>query len=269
MNRRCRKWLVLIACVVACADSSVATNGTIEEKTDMFRERSEKVTSGEKATIVAVCALVIAGVSVAYWKYGLDDSGRRKVSRWLRSNVVSVQAPDESMPDEAEITYAEKNMRILFSSAQNTFIHRNGERMATSIDELGPGFGIGKHGALIYENIWVARVGADTQQTGELVVSMLRRPYRYAVLPVTGLSTRQEDARTTCVVALPVKENYPMLVMVAGPVVNDPQDFLKPWRIVRIKNSALVAQVENAIKDGQAFSVNIMKLTTNETEDKK
>ena len=147
MNLRCKIWLVFIVCVVACVDSSVATNGTIEEA-DMFRERSEKVTNGEKTTIVAVCALVIAGVSVAYWKYGLDDSGRRKVSGWLRSNVVSVQAPDESMPDEAEITYAEKNMRILFSSAQNTFIHRNGERMATSIDELGPGFGIGKHGAL-------------------------------------------------------------------------------------------------------------------------
>lgn len=155
--------------------------------------------------------------------------------------------------DEREVAYAEKNVRILFSSAQNTFIHRNGSRMAASIEELGAGFRVGEHGALIHENIWEARFRESGRPEGEVAERACARPYRYAVLPVKGLSDEKGDARTTCVVALPVRGGYPALLMVAGPVVDDPQDFLKAWPVLRVESEGARAAIRDAVERRRAF----------------
>ena len=196
--------------------------------------------------VAALAAMVIAG-AVA-WNQ-LEEPQKQQLSDWLRTHAV----PDSGQSADAdEIAQAEKNMRRIFSSAQNTFIHRNGARMAGSIEELGAGFRVGEHGALIYEDIWEARYRADGQ--------MPAGPYRYAVLPVSGLSSEQDDARTTCIVAVPTREGRPALLMLAGPVVNDPQDFLKAWPIRRIEAADARARIEGAVKRGRAFGPDMVDL---------
>lgn len=151
------------------------------------------------------------------------------------------------------VAKAQSDIAKIVSSAQNSFIHRRNDnrRLATSIEELGNGFS--SNGALIYGDIWIARFGRNPQEDGDvdplMVKDALASPYRYAVLPVSGLFGEADDARTTCVLALPVsKKAKPLLAMVAGPIRRDPADFLKSWPTHEIR-------VPEAIDEIRAYAI--------------
>lgn len=138
------------------------------------------------------------------------------------------------------IANAELNLENLFKSAQQNFIHRNG-KMAASIEELGENFTIDSNGTIIYRDIWYARYGRpatdipEESKQDDWEKKALSDPYRYAVLPVSGLATPTLDARTSVIVALPENENaIPALILVAGPIRRDPEDFQRKWAIKRV-----------------------------------
>ena len=142
---------------------------------------------------------------------------------------------------ETSVAYAARNLENLFKSAQQTFIHRNGKRMGASIEELGEHFSIGSNGTIIYREIWYARYGrpesdiTPVPQQDDWERNALADPYRYAVLPVRNLESPELDDRTSVLVAIPVSPtDIPGLLVVAGPVRNDPADFLRKWPIKRI-----------------------------------
>lgn len=143
--------------------------------------------------------------------------------------------------DDEQIAYATTNMFHLFRDAQYDYIHRRGGKMANSVTELGNGFSIGSFGSLIHEEIWLARFDRpeaeyvpDAQQS-QLERNILARPYRYAILPVQDCNSPALDARTTCILAVPVaNDDSPLLVLFAGPIRSDPGDFYKAYQIHKV-----------------------------------
>ena len=162
--------------------------------------------------------------------------------------------------DEGAIANAGRNLGNLFKSAQQNFIHKNGKRMAASIEELGENFTIGSNGTIIYREIWYARYGRPDSDIPEPTKQedwekkALADPYRYAVLPVSGLETPELDARTSVLVALPVAEtDSPALIVVAGPVRNDPADFLREWPVLRIVTQEGCRFLRELVDAGAAY----------------
>ena len=154
-----------------------------------------------------------------------------------------------------EQTYAKKTLRTLLSSAQNTYIHRNQTRMAGSIEELGDGFTMGSYGALIYEEIWAARMGCPQKERERRLEknpklrASLGRPYRYAILPVKGARSERLDNRTTCLIALPDDPSQiPGLVMIAGPIEKDPQDFSRDWNVISVGSTNDISKIRAWIR---------------------
>lgn len=147
---------------------------------------------------------------------------------------------------------AQAKMRKIFTSAQNSFIHRmrHDRRMASSIDELGDGFR--SNGALIYYDIWLARYGRPSgekcrDEDLEFERKALASPYRYAVLPVNGLFG-DKDRFATCIIAIPSeKGGTPALVMLAGPVENDPGDFRRDWKIHEVKDMEKISFIRQRL----------------------
>ena len=176
--------------------------------------------------------------------------------------------------EEKDIDQARKNIRRLLSSAQDSFVHRQSgaHRMAVSIDELGDG--ATGTGALIYDDIWIARYRCsdlpDEQKSDvERVKEVLSRPYRYAILPVRGVYGEREDALTTCIIALPVAENQaPLLVMVAGPIRRDPFDFRKEWEIKEMLDAASMRKIRSYVEASRAVDNDFITLIS-PTKEKK
>lgn len=162
--------------------------------------------------------------------------------------------------DEGAIANAERSLENLFKSAQQTFIHRNQTRMAASIEELGENFSVGSNGTIIYREIWYARYGRpesdipEPSKQEDWERKALADPYRYAVLPVKDLESPGLDDRTSVLVAIPVSEtSVPGLVMVAGPVRNDPADFLREWPIRRITTAEGCRMIRKRVEAGQPY----------------
>ncbi len=168
---------------------------------------------------------------------------------------------------EEEQNEAQKIMAKIFSSAQNSFAHKSNGIMACSIEELGDGFTIGKYGALIYEEIWAARITCPKEEADERannsvpVKKMLERPYRYGVMKVQGISSKMNDNLTTCIVAVPANDKVvPALVMLAGPVERDPQDFMKTWPVARVDDLDTVRKIREWVSSGKPFDMEKKKL---------
>lgn len=182
---------------------------------------------------------------------------------------------DQIIPLEQQ-KFAEEKTRLLFNSAQNTFIHRNGKRFAGSIEELEPGFEVETFGALIHEDIWCMRVGApDTEVESAVrdnpsVAKAMKVPYRFAIKPVRGVRAPEQDARTTCIIALPTQDFLgPAMVMVAGPIRRDPQDFMLGWPLERVNGRARISELRRFVLSTNACDGAFIKWLGNEKKAKK
>ena len=150
-------------------------------------------------------------------------------------------------------------MLHLFRDAQYDYIHRHGGKMANSVTELGNGFSIGSFGSLIHEEIWLARFDRPEKeyvpeaQQSQLERNILARPYRYAILPVQGCNSAVLDARTTCILAVPVaKDDAPLLVLFAGPIRSDPGDFYKSYPVYKVLDEAARDAFRDAVAKGMS-----------------
>lgn len=218
---------------------------------------------------LVVTLLVLAGFSVGI---GVGCVYHNEIKEAVE-NMFSSVGGNVRLPQH-EIDYAKNNLRKLLSSAQDSFVHRQvgSYHMAASVDELGNGFN--GNGALIYNDIWIARYGRDfsTDKHGdaECEKKILSRPYRYAILPVKGVLSEKEDALTTCIIAIPVAENQaPVLVMIAGPIRNDPFDFRKEWGILEVSDNAQMRAVRLQIESARAVDKSFMELVTKRKEVRK
>lgn len=144
------------------------------------RKGSISFLTGTLISVVAVA--VVGGSSYAVYRH------------------ISARATVTTRIEETSVAYAKRNLENLFKSAQQSFIHRNGKRMAASIEELGENFTIGSNGTIIYREIWFARYGRPESdippkaQQEEWERKALADPYRYAVLPVRDLESPELDA---------------------------------------------------------------------------
>lgn len=195
---------------------------------------------------ITVCALVALVVAVA----AVIGGGGYVVYKMYNP----IQTSSSDRIDAEQIAYATTNMFHLFRDAQYDYIHRRGGRMANSVTELGNGFSIGSFGSLIHEEIWLARFDrpedeyVPESQQSPLERNILARPYRYAILPVQGCNSPALDARTTCILAVPVtKEEKPMLVLFAGPVRSDPADFYCPYPIHEVTDETACKAFQDAL----------------------
>ena len=193
------------------------------------------------ALIALVVAALIGGGGYAVYRYTREDTAKSHI-------------------DTDAIANAEQNLANLFKSAQQTFIHRNQTRMAASIEELGENFSVGSNGTIIYREIWYARYGRpesdipEPSKQEDWERKALADPYRYAVLPVKDLESPKLDDRTSVLVAIPVAEtSVPGLVMVAGPVRNDPADFLREWPIRRVTTAEGCRMIRKRVEAGQPY----------------
>lgn len=167
--------------------------------------------------------------------------------------------PDNRIGEE-EIAHASKNLFHLFRDAQYDFIHRHGGTMAKSVTELGDGFSIGSYGSLIHEEIWLARLDRPESdippaaQQSKAERAILSRPYRYAVLPVQNCNGPELDARTSCILAVPVDPDAePTLVLFAGPVRSDPRDFYRSYPIRRVADASARKAFRDTALNGTPF----------------
>lgn len=207
-------------------DSKWTSNGKQDPEVGK-KEVSDAKTNGAKSLKQTLAAVALAAMAVG---------GGCAIYRYLHTGDCSVfRIPETS------VAYAARNLENLFKSAQQTFIHRNGKRMGASIEELGEHFTIGSNGTIIYREIWYARYGRPESDITPVAKQddwerkALADPYRYAVLPVHGFESLELDDRTSVLVAIPVSgKNVPGLLVVAGPVRNDPADFLRKWPVKRI-----------------------------------
>lgn len=256
-------YIRVILCVVlviswnVCIPSERVCSNVRQSK-QSSNEKKERMSNMSKG-LIALAAGILIGVCFYELYNEMPEEKKKELSVILRKlKIPYISKEDDDTKNE--ISRAERNVRALFASAQNTFIHRNGKKMARSIDELGAGFKVGQNGALIYEEIWIARFNAPKNDSlSENEKLYLSRPYRYAVLPVEGLLNAEQDARTTCVVALSKNDACPTLVMVAGPVVSDPGDFLKNWEILHIKDSESKKYVRKLVESSQSYSKEVQK----------
>lgn len=203
----------------------------------MFLNRSRRGGLDVLATLLAlVLAIVAVGVSVSI--IGSQDTDRI---------------------GEEEQQKAKDTLSLIFTSAQNSFVHKSGGVMAGSLEELGDGFTIGSFGSLIYEDIWAASIKCKAEESTEramgnaLVRKRLESPYRYGILKVKGVASEKEDDLTTCIVAVPFPfdgHKSPALVMLAGPIRNDPSDFMKAWPIVNVENISTIAMIRKWVEEG-------------------
>jgi len=191
------------------------------------------------ALVVAVVAAIGGGGYVAY-----------KLSK-------DTPIPPRGHIDAEQIAYATTNMFHLFRDAQYDYIHRRGGKMASSVTELGNGFSIGSFGTLIHEEIWLARFDRPEEeyvpeaQQSQLERNILARPYRYAILPVRDCNSPALDARTTCILAIPVaNEETPLLVLFAGPLRVDHADFYRSYPIHAISDEAACKAFRCSAVDG-------------------
>ena len=198
----------------------------------------------DKTGSITVCALVALIVAVA-----AAIGGGGYVVYKIRQSPPS---PPPGSIDDEQIAYATTNMFHLFRDAQYDYIHRRGGKMASSVTELGNGFSSGSFGSLIHEEIWLARFDRPEEEyvpeakQSQLERNILARPYRYAILPVQGCNTPALDARTTCVLAVPVAKNdSPLLVLFAGPIRSDPGDFYKSYPVHKVSDET----ARNAFRD--------------------
>lgn len=202
-----------------------------------------------RAGSITVCALVALFVAVVV---GIGGGGY--VVYKLRKEAPTSMSGHS---DAEQIAYATANMYHLFRDAQYDYIHRHGGKMANSVTELGNGFSIGSYGSLIYEEIWLARFDRpeeeyipDTQQS-QLERNILARPYRYAILPVQGCNSAALDARTTCILAIPVtKGDEPLLVLLAGPIRSDPGDFYRQYPVHKVSDEIARQEFRDAAING-------------------
>jgi hypothetical protein len=222
------------------------------EKVDLQEETSRK---GGKTARRSKSGGFLLGTLIAIVVAALIGGGGYAIY-----SIVDGSDETTSGIDEVSIAYAERNLANLFKSAQQTFIHRNGKRMAESIEELGENFSVGSGGTIIYREIWYARYGRPETDIPEVSKQedwekkALADPYRYAVLPVRNLETPQLDARTSVLVALPVAEtDLPALLVVAGPVRSDPADFLREWPVRRIITKEGSKMLRDRVKAGSAY----------------
>ena len=195
------------------------------------------------ALIALAVAAVIGGGGYAVYEY-----------------IIKPPSPPPSPPsaiDAEQIAYATTNMFHLFRDAQYDYIHRHGGTMAKSVTELGDGFSIGSFGSLIHEEIWLARLDrpegecVPQSQQSQLERNILARPFRYAVLPVANCFGDALDARTTCILAVPVAPDAePMLVMLAGPIRSDPRDFYQSYPIHEVSDASSRKAFREAAKNG-------------------
>ena len=199
---------------------------------------------------IAVCALVALAIAVA----AVIGGGGYVVYKLYNPTPESSQ----DRINAEQIAYATTNMFHLFRDAQYDYIHRRGGRMANSVTELGNGFSIGSFGSLIHEEIWLARFDRPEEeyvpesQQSPLERNILARPYRYAILPVQGCNSAALDARTTCILAVPVtKDEKPMLVLLAGPVRSDPADFYRTYPIHEVSDESAYKAFQDAVVNGK------------------
>lgn len=190
-------------------------------------------------TVAIAVGIAVAGVIVYR-----PEAGKAVVEYLCGGGEISAQEKEN----------AQTKMRKIFTSAQNSFVHRmkHDRRMATSIDELGDGFR--SNGTLIYYDIWLSRYGRPDvekcrDEDQEFEREALASPYRYAVIPVSGLFG-DKDRFATCIIAIPSKnEGTPALVMLAGPVENDPGDFRRDWKIHEVTDIEKISFIRQRLAE--------------------
>lgn len=194
-------------------------------------------------TIVAIVVAVVAAIGGGgYVLYKFSNDTPMSTPRHI---------------DAEQIAYATTNMFHLFRDAQYDYIHRRGGKMAKSVTELGNGFSIGSFGSLIHEEIWLARFDRPEEeyvpeaQQSQLERNILARPYRYAILPVQDCNSPALDARTTCILAVPVaNDDSPLLVLFAGPIRVDPGDFYRAYPVYEVSDETAREAFRNAVING-------------------
>lgn len=155
--------------------------------------------------------------------------------------------------------FAVEKMKLLFSSAQDSYFHRNGFKFAGSMKELGEGFSIGAMGTVIHRDIWFCRYpGGDGQNPfSKIEKEAWKQGYRFAVLPIE----RDDKKSAAAIIAIqrkPLEEAMkgsdifwksrnarrehdldliPMLIMPVGPIAKDPYDFsIRDWTIYAVES---------------------------------